>query len=454
MQLHHQCVNFNLLSRSQESKQLTYFWRLSNVAAQVLDRKFSLIKHVLISYFSAQENTDSAKVAKATRSTSHHDIQDDDDEYDKEQPYGFAYDVDDLPKIVMVHTLDRDPAKKERGSTVVDISPEGIFLPGVVLSAPAMTPSLKQSKAEKWTRHSTTACYLEPETEGNRTKFWKTETNINDFGKTCNEKRKAMCSYGSDFESDRTVSDLKMKNRPVASSLKQKKSIYIPDDKQIYENDTVKRMRFDEEKYSKRENIDREVPCQKRKESVRTYEMQKSKFPMRRDYQTEKDKRAMMDDSVYESQDTVYSKALIDKYAITDLAADQADQEYLRNDITSWKRKKYLAECDYDYEHINEMDMRSHKDQISHHFSSSHISNESAWFESRRKGQSHYNLGQLDGSVSKRHSSLSDDSYRSNSSSYWLHESDEDSSNSDSSSLEETALPVRYARRNIDIVYI
>ena len=417
-----------------------------------------LIVYISIRFFSVQESTDSIK---AIRSTSDHDIHDDDgdDECDNNQPYGFAYDVDDLPKIVMVHTLDRDPAKKARGSTVVDISPEGIFLPGVVLPAQVMMSSSRQSIADKRTRHSTTVCYLEPEAEGYRPKFLKPEASNDNSGRMYNETRKPVCPYGSDVETDRSVSDSSMDDRYMAwqqsTSFKRKKSIYIPDDKQIHENDTAKGIRFDEVNCHKTENIDQEVLCQKRRKSAQTYEIQKSKCPIRRNYQVEKDKRALIDDPVTENQETVSkSKTLMDRYVLPDSAADTVDRRYLADDIKIWKRRRYLAEYDYDQEHISEIDTTSHKDKISCHFSSNHISSERTRVESRRKSPPYYYLNQLNGSVSKRYSSLSDDSYPSNST-YWPHESDEDScSNSDSSSLEETMLPVRYARRNKDIVYI
>ena len=409
-----------------------------------------------IVFSSFQESSDSIK---ATRSTSDHDIHDDDgdDECDKDQPYGFAYDVDDLPKIVMVHTLDRDPAKKERGSTVVDISPEGIFLPGVVLPAQAMPSSLRQSIVEKRKRHSPTVCYLEPEAGGYRPKFLKPETSTNNSRRMYNETRKPVCPYSSDAETDRSVSDSSMEDRSMAwqqsTSLKRKKSIYIPDD--IHGSDTAEKMKFDKMSYPKRESIDQEALCQKRKKSAQTYEIQKSKCPIRRDYQVEKDQRVLIDDPVYDNQETdKKSKTLTDRYVVTESAGDTVDYKYLSDDIKSWKRRKYLDEYDYDQEHINEIDKRSRKDKISRHFSSSQISSESTRVESRRKSPPYYYLGHLNGSVSKRYSSLSDDSYRSNST-YWPHESDEEScSNSDSSSFEETTLPVRYARRNMDIVYI
>ena len=52
-----------------------------------------------------------------------------------EEHYGVAYDVDDLPKIAMVHTLDRPVQPTSKRSTVIEIFPGGIFQPGVVVSS-------------------------------------------------------------------------------------------------------------------------------------------------------------------------------------------------------------------------------------------------------------------------------------------------------------------------------
>ncbi|XP_065055929.1 uncharacterized protein LOC135684331 [Rhopilema esculentum] len=54
-----------------------------------------------------------------------------------EEHYGVAYDVDDLPKIAMVHTLDRPVQPTSKRSTVIEIYPGGIFQPGVVVSSNA-----------------------------------------------------------------------------------------------------------------------------------------------------------------------------------------------------------------------------------------------------------------------------------------------------------------------------
>ena len=59
----------------------------------------------------------------------------DDDVRDSDVPFGLAYDIDNLPKISMVHTIDRLPEKYDKRSTVIDIYSEGAFLPGVLLSS-------------------------------------------------------------------------------------------------------------------------------------------------------------------------------------------------------------------------------------------------------------------------------------------------------------------------------
>lgn len=73
-----------------------------------------------------------------------------------DEPFGLAYDIENLPKIAMVHTLDRVQEKFEKKSTVIDIYPEGVFLPGVLISTKESNFSLAAQPASENARLPTT----------------------------------------------------------------------------------------------------------------------------------------------------------------------------------------------------------------------------------------------------------------------------------------------------------